>query len=119
MNFGNSDNRTPGPSVRSECASHIALRLLELYSNYFFSTEVLQLPFLLLAIYGMYNGIEISHPVYSVLFLDLIVCLMCTGESLYQCLYIYIYIALVHVAIKSTTQPRRTNATGHKSYSER
>jgi hypothetical protein len=28
---------------------------------------------------GMYQGIEIGHPIYSIIFCDLIVCFVCTG----------------------------------------
>ena len=37
--------------------------------------EYLNFPFLSMSIYGMYQGIEIQHPLYAVLFLNLIVSL--------------------------------------------
>jgi hypothetical protein len=40
--------------------------------------ELICLVFLLLGIYGMYQGIEIQHPLYAILFLDLIVTLFFT-----------------------------------------
>ncbi len=40
--------------------------------------EVINLVFLLLGIYGMYHGIEIHHPLYAILFFNLIVPLIST-----------------------------------------
>ena len=40
--------------------------------------ECINLFFLLIAIYGMYVGIEIHHPLYAIMFLDLIVALIFT-----------------------------------------
>ncbi len=40
--------------------------------------EVINLVFLLLGIYGMYRGIEIQHPLYAILFCNLIVPLIST-----------------------------------------
>ena len=37
---------------------------------------------LLLLKISIYQGIEISHPVYSILFCDLVICFLCAGECL-------------------------------------
>jgi hypothetical protein len=48
--------------------------------TFFYFSELLELPVLLTGIIGMYQGIEISHPVYWILFWDLIVCFFCAGK---------------------------------------
>jgi hypothetical protein len=40
--------------------------------------ELINMAFLLLGIYGMYRGIEIQHPLYAILFCNLIVPLIST-----------------------------------------
>jgi hypothetical protein len=42
-------------------------------------TEYLNLIFLLLGLYGMYQGVEIQHPLYAILFLNLSVALFFTA----------------------------------------
>ena len=46
--------------------------------------EIVELPIILAGIIGMYQGIEISHPVYAVLFLDLVVCFLIAGTTIFK-----------------------------------
>jgi len=48
----------------------------------FYFSEIIEIPILLFVIFGMYQGIEISHPIYSLIFCDLIVCFLITGSFL-------------------------------------
>jgi hypothetical protein len=45
---------------------------------FFIVPELMNLTFLLLGIYGMYKGIEIQHPLYAIIFFNLIVPLIST-----------------------------------------
>jgi hypothetical protein len=40
---------------------------------------MVNIPILLMVITGMYQGIEISHPIYALIFFDLLACLFVTG----------------------------------------
>ena len=55
--------------------------------------------FLLIAVYGMYHGVEISHPLYSVLFLNLIftLCASVINISAFQMLSTEKYILLTNL----------------------
>ena len=46
------------------------------------SIDIVNLLFLILGIYGMYNGIEIGHPLYMVLFINLIQATISTTANL-------------------------------------
>jgi len=41
---------------------------------------MVEIPILLFVTTGMYQGVEISHPVYALIFCDLLVCCLCTGK---------------------------------------
>ena len=43
-------------------------------------SEIVEVPVLSLVIIGMYQGIEIDHPIYALIFCDLIVCFIFTGK---------------------------------------
>ena len=43
-------------------------------------SEFFEVPVLSLVIIGMYQGIEINHPIYALIFCDLVVCFIFTGK---------------------------------------
>ncbi len=54
----------------------------------FIIPELINMTFLLLGIYGMYRGIEVQHPLYAILFLNLIVALLSTVINTSVCRFI-------------------------------
>ena len=47
------------------------------------SIDIVNLLLLILGIYGMYNGIEICHPLYMVLFINLVQATISTAANLF------------------------------------